>query len=158
MFKEQKRLVNKLISSAKSSYYTAKIIEAASDQNQLYNAVNTMVVKPEASLPNGSSLEQLASVFEIFVQAKVKQIQKNLVSDADYVPPGECPCAMGAKLDILLPATEDEVKLLVAKSPSKWCSLDPVPTWMLKADLDCFYQALQTLSTNPCQQELFRQK
>ena len=31
IFKEQKRHVNKPISSTKSSYYTAKIIEAASD-------------------------------------------------------------------------------------------------------------------------------
>ena len=71
-------------------------------------------------------MEQLAS--EIFFQAKVKRIQENLVSDADYVPPDGCPCAVGAKLDIVLPATEDEMKLLVAKSPSKSCSLDPVPT------------------------------
>ena len=119
IFKEQKRHVNKLIYSAKSSYYSAKIIEAASDQKQLYNVVNTMLVKPEASLHNGSSLEQLSSEFEIFFQAKVKRIQENLVSDADYVPPDECPCAVGDKLDIFLPATEYEVKLLVAKSPSK---------------------------------------
>ena len=49
IFKEQKRHVNKLISSAKSSYYTVMIIEAASDQKQLYNMVNTMLVKPELS-------------------------------------------------------------------------------------------------------------
>ena len=145
IFKEQKRHVNKFISSAKSSYYTAKIIEAASDQKQLYNVVNTMLVKPEASLPDGRSLEQLASEFELFFQAKVKRIQENLVSDADYVPPDECPCAVGAKLDIFLPATEDEVKLLVAKSPSKSCSLDPVPTWMLKAHLDCILPSITNI-------------
>ena len=65
--------------------------------------------------------------------ADVVRIQDNLVSDADYVPPDECPCAVGAKLDMFLPATGDEVKLIVAKSPSK--SLDPVPTWMLKAQI-----------------------
>ena len=145
IFKEQKRHVNKFISSAKTSYYTAKIIEAASDQKQLYNVVNTMLVKPEASLPDGRSLEQLASEFELFFQAKVKRIQENLVSDADYVPPDECPCAVGAKLDIFLPATEDEVKLLVAKSPSKSCSLDPVPTWMLKAHLDCILPSITNI-------------
>ena len=58
-----------------------------------------MLVKPEASLPDGRSLEQL----ELFFQAKVKRIQEKLVSDADYVPPDECPCAVGAKLDIFLP-------------------------------------------------------
>ena len=145
IFKEQKRHVNKLISSAKSSYYTAKIIEAASDQKQLYNVVNAMLVKSEASLHNGSSLQQLDSEFEIFFQAKVKRIKENLVSDADYVPPDECTCAVGAKLDIFLPATEDEVKLLVAKCPSKWCTLDPVPTWMLKAHLDCLLPSITNL-------------
>ena len=169
VFKEQKRHVNKLISSAKSSYYTAKIIEAASDQKQLYNVVITMLLKPEASLPDGRSVEQLASEFELFFQAKVKQIQENLVSDADYVPPDECPCAVGAKLDIFLvsdadyvspdewpctvaaklhiflPATEDEVTLLVAKSPSKSCSLDPVPTWMLKPHLDCILPSITNI-------------
>ena len=104
-----------------------------------------MLVKPEASLPDGRSLEQLASEFELFFQAKVKRIQENLVSDADYVPPDECPCAVGAKLDIFLPATEDEVKLLVAKSPSKSCSLDPVPTWMLKAHLDCILPSITNI-------------
>ena len=52
---------------------------------------------------------------------------------------------MGAKLDIFLPATEDEVKLLVAKSPSKSCSLDPVPTWMLKANLDCILPSITNI-------------
>ena len=65
-----------------------------------------MLVKPEASLPDASSLVQLGSEFEIFFQAKVKRIQENLVSGADCVPPDECPCAVGAKLDILLPATK----------------------------------------------------
>ena len=75
----------------------------------------------------------------------MKRIQENLVSDADYVPPDECPCAVGAKLDIFVHATEDEVKLLVAKSPSKSCSLDPVPTWMLKAHLDCILPSITNI-------------
>ena len=74
IFKEQKRHINKLIFSAESSYYTAKFVEAASDQKQLCNVVNTMLDKPEASLHCGSSLKQLASEFDIFFQAKVKRI------------------------------------------------------------------------------------
>ena len=70
IFKEQKRHVNKLISSAKSFYYTAKIIEAVSDQKQIYNVVNTMLVKPEASLPDASLLVQLGSKCEIFFNPK----------------------------------------------------------------------------------------
>ena len=37
------------------------------------------------------------------------------------------------------------MKLLVAKSPSKSCSLDPVPTWMLKAHLDCILPSITNI-------------
>ena len=40
LFKEQRRHVNQLIASAKSTYYTAKFTEAACDIMQLYNVVN----------------------------------------------------------------------------------------------------------------------
>ena len=74
LFKEQRRHVNQLISSAKSTYYTAKITEA-SDHKQLYNVVNALLIKPEASLPDGGSLEQLANRFSAFFQDKVMLIQ-----------------------------------------------------------------------------------
>ena len=51
LFKEQRRHVNQLIASAKSAQYTAKIIvEAACDIKQLYDVVNTLLIKPETGL------------------------------------------------------------------------------------------------------------
>ena len=70
---ETPRNVIQFISSAKSTYYTAKITEAASDHKQLYNVVNALLIKPEASLPDGGSLEQLASRFSAFFQDKKNQ-------------------------------------------------------------------------------------
>ena len=35
--------------------------------------------------------------------------------------------------------------MLVAKSPSKSCSLDPMPTWMLKAHLDCILPSITNI-------------
>ena len=46
LFKEQRHHVTQLISSAKSTYYTAKITEAASDHKQLYNVDNALLIKP----------------------------------------------------------------------------------------------------------------
>lgn len=102
LFKEQRRHVNQLISSAKSTYYTAKITEAASDHKQLYNVVNALLIKPEASLPDGGSLEQLANRFSVFFQEKVMLIQDNLTLKADpnYVPPDDSPGTVDNKLRI----------------------------------------------------------
>ena len=65
-------------------------------------------------------------------------IQENLALKADpnYVPEDN-PDAVDHKLSVLVPATEDEVRRLINKSPSTSCSLDPVPTWLLKEYLTC---------------------
>ena len=93
LFKEQRRHVNQLISSAKSTYYAAKITEAASDHKQMYNVANALLIKPEASLTDRGSLKQLANRFSAFLQDKVRLIQENLTLKADpnYVPPDESP-------------------------------------------------------------------
>ena len=147
LFKQQRRHVNQLISSAKSTYYTAKITEAASDHKQLYNVVNALLIKPEAILPDGGSLEQLANRFSASFQDKVRLIQENLTLKADpnYVPPDESPGTVDNKLSIFLPATEDEVRRLINKSPSKSCALDPVPTWFLKEHLDCLLPSITNI-------------
>ena len=85
---------NQLIYSSKSTYYTIKITAAASDHKQLYNVVNALLIKPEASLPDGGSLKQWASIansVSAFFQDKVRLIQENLTlkGDPNYVPPDE---------------------------------------------------------------------
>ena len=145
---ETPRNVIQFISSAKSTYYTAKITEAASDHKQLYNVVNALLIKPEASLPDGGSLEQLASRFSAFFQdKKIRLIQENLTLKADpiYVPPDESPDTVDDKLSIFLPAMEDEVRRLVNKIPSNSCSLDPVPTCFLKEQLDCLLPSITNI-------------
>ena len=54
-----------------------------------------------------------------------------LKADPSYVPEDN-PDAVDDKLSVLVPATEDEVRRLINKSLSTSCSLDPVPTWLLK--------------------------
>ena len=43
----------------------------------------------------------------------------------------------GQHLTHFKPATQDEVRIVVMKSPSKSCELDPLPTNLLKKVLEC---------------------
>ena len=36
----------------------------------------------------------------------------------------------------MIPASEEEVREIIQKSPNKSCELDPIPTWLLKDCLD----------------------
>ena len=40
------------------------------------------------------------------------------------------------ELSVLRPVTSNEVKNIIKRSPKKSCSLDPMPTWMLKECVD----------------------
>ena len=67
-----------------------------------------------------------------------------LKADPNYMPPDESLGTVDDKLSIFVPATEDEVRRLVNNSPSKSCSLDPVPTWFLKEHLECLLPSITT--------------
>ena len=61
------------------------------------------------------------------------KIHADLVSDQD--PCDSCfllHADVENVLSDLKPATEDEVHKIIMNSPSKSCSLDPIPTWLLK--------------------------
>ena len=91
-------------------------------------------------------MDQLANTFIAFFQDKVRLIQENLTFKADpnYVP-GENPDAVDDKLGFLVPATEGEVRRLINNSPSISCSLDPVPTWLLKQYLTCLLPTITNI-------------
>ena len=55
-------------------------------------------------------------------------------SDTQCEP--KCREFTGTPLDTLSPATEEEVIKIIRSSPTKSCSLDPLPTWLLKDCLD----------------------
>ena len=40
------------------------------------------------------------------------------------------------QLTVLAPATSEEIKQIILRSPDKSCELDPIPTWLLKSCLD----------------------
>ena len=124
LFKEQKRHVNQLIASAMSAHYTANITEAACDIKQLYNVVNALLIKSETGLSDCGSMDQRASKFSAFFQDKIRMIQENLTLkvEPNYVPTDN-PDAVYDQMSVFVPATEDEVRRLINKSPSTSCSL-----------------------------------
>ena len=119
---------------------------AACDIKQLYNVVNALLIKPEHGLSDCGSMDQLANKFSAFFQDKIRMIQENLTLNANpnYVPEDN-PDAVDNTLSVLVPATEDEIRGLINKSPSTSSSLDPVPTWLLKEYLTCLLPTITNI-------------
>ncbi len=58
-------------------------------------------------------------------------------------------------LSCLDPATEDEVLKIIISSPSKSCSLDPIPTWFLKEHVHCLLPVLTDIVNSSLQTGTF---
>ena len=141
VFKEARNTVNKAIDKAKSDHFSEKIEDCGSDQKALFRVINEILhTRDKQPLPQHTDLKELLDSFCDFFQQKITKIREKLdMDDIDVnmatamtsVLPLEDtpPLAKFSSFDAL---TVEDVKKIIAKSPSKSCALDPIPTWFLK--------------------------
>ena len=142
MYQAQKQLLNDLIKSEKARYYNDKITNSAGNQSTLFKTVDQLLHrKAVQSLPAHSSVQELADRFSNYFTSKIETIRQaldtnaqettdhHLMLDDTIIPPTE-------RLNNFSPATEDEIRKLICKSSDATCSLDPVPTKLIKTHTD----------------------
>ena len=79
--------------------------------------------------------EELANRFAVFFTDKVCKIRDELPDLSGHqlnLPTPVLTCS----LNVFSAVTESEVRKIIAKSPTKSCSLDPAPTWIVKDSVD----------------------
>ena len=137
MFVEQRNKVTLMIKNSKRSYYS-DLITNAKDQKELYNITNRLLHKTKCkTLPQCTSDSDLAERFSSFFIKKIADIRESISQEqSDVESPVEYLPACEHKLSSFSHATEDEIRKLIMKSPSKSCQLDPIPTWLLKECID----------------------
>ena len=121
-----------------------KVKEA--NQKDLFKIVNEFV-KPNdpKNLPTHDSPKELADRFCEFFSSKITKIRNELVelqstatdreaTHSDHLP----------RFSEFLPASQEEVKKLILSTKSKSCSMDPIPTSLLK---ECLTSLLPVITT-----------
>lgn len=129
--------VKNMIFEAKMNYYSNLISDAGSDSNALFRTIDRLLHRsPEKQLPSSPSPKVLANSFIQFFKDKIINIQNNLpslisertncFSMLDHLTRPNC------SLESFKPTTCDELLLISKKLSSKSCSLDPIPSSLLK--------------------------
>ncbi len=143
ILRHQKTKVNILINSTRSEFYSKKIEDCGNDQKQTFNIVKGLFHKNgDIPYPEHNSLGELTEDFAEFFITKIELIRTKLDSVA-VEPPQEQPCH--SVFESFRPLTLDEVRKLVVKSPCKSCSLDPIPTDLLRKCLDLLLPVIQDI-------------
>lgn len=144
-FTRQAHLCNRLMSKAKSSYYTEIISSNSGDQRSVWKSLNNILHRHRpTTLPDCKSLGQLASSFGSYFLDKISVIRAAFPSNAQQIqdlPPNRDILPM----ESLAPATQDEVRRLILTSPTKSSVLDPIPTTLLKSCIDVLIAPITSL-------------
>ena len=134
-FKQQRNKLNEIRRRAKIDYYSDKINSITSSRD-LFSITSKLLHKQkEPVLPTCTHhpIGGLAECFNKFFVQKIQDIRSKIPT-ARIQPTMHMPsCRRGLlKLNTFQPVTEDEVKSLIMKCPSKTSPQDPIPTCLLK--------------------------
>ncbi len=154
LLKSQRNKVNVLINKARFDYYSNLIEDCGPDQKALFRVVSNLFCKDNMSqFPECSDMDMLAEEFSQFFIGKVQKIRQKLDSipvTCDYIDPVCSSC-----LDTFQPMSEESVRKLISKSPSKSCDLDPFPTDFVKKCLDLLLPVITRIINLSLEQGVF---
>ena len=129
--------VNSLILDSKKTFYNDKIDCCDGDQKEFFKIIDKIMHNyEEPQLPSHNSLDELVNKFADFLVTKISEIRKQVINNSTSNTCTDEKIFSPELLADSYPASENEIKKLIKESPSKSCSLDPIPTWLIKKCID----------------------
>jgi hypothetical protein len=138
IYKERRNYVTYLIKNAKQKYYSDIITESKGDQKTLFKVVNQLLHKNNTSkLPTHSSKEELCNNMADYFVSKIEKIRMDLdVLRSGNLETDSPHCNLSHPLTSFKPVSQECMKKIIISSASKSCALDPLPTSLIKENLD----------------------
>jgi hypothetical protein len=152
---------NSLIYEAKTKFFNNKIVDCGTDQKALFRIVKQLLGKDnQLKLPSHNSVEELLEQFSGYFTSKIHTIRSNLDKDVvtDDRPSSVLPLpgnVSSVQLQNYEKLTIDEIKKVIRKSPTKSCSLDPIPTWLLKEEIEIISPIITSIVNMSLQTSFF---
>ena len=134
-FKAQSRLVSKMITTSRRTYFRSMITQHKDKPRQLWSTLNTLLSRKSLPcLPNCASLSDIASSFLLFFDGKISKLCSNFSTATPLVNTLHSePSSPPPILSTLSPATHEEVLHAIMSASNATCALDIIPTFLLKA-------------------------
>ena len=140
-FSRKKTTVNNMVQRARTDHYRTLIQENQTNPRKMFSVVSTLLGKKKApKLPPGRTDKDLANEFGSFFIEKIAAVRRNIEQSSSLpLTPAVAPQAeISSSLTEWKIVTEEEVRRIITDSPAKHCTLDPLPTWLLKQHLHAF--------------------
>ena len=134
---------NTLITRDKANYYRNLISDNAHDSTKLWQVrCSVLHSVPDKVLSSHASHIGLANRFVTFFSDKISKIRDSFTNTDSFTLPAPSDVP---KFDLFKSVSEDEVRKVITKSPTKSCLLDPWPTFLVKECLDILLPSITKL-------------
>ena len=147
ILKDRQQSVNKMCDEAKTLFYNKKIEDAGNDSKELFKLSNTLLKKAkDNSLPTHTCEKELANNFGNYFSQKIEKIRTDFTPQNRYIiteDPSES--TLPPEMRSFKEMTEDEIEKVITSGNSKSCTLDPLPTSLLKEVLPTLLPTIHTI-------------
>jgi hypothetical protein len=138
-YKYSCEIVKKRIKDAKATYFIKQIEDCNNDQRKLFKIVDKLLGRGKPSiLPEYSVASVLAEIFNEFFVSKISNIRSVLTGMESSTDNLLCPpvssllTPSSSKLHSFHAASISKIISVIKKSSNASCSLDPIPTTLLR--------------------------
>lgn len=121
------------LNEAKRTYHNHRITD--SSPKELFRIVGSLT-NPDRVLPSSTSPSRLANEFADYFDSKIQKIRSNLNSSKKTELSVKLEEHCDSRFEKFREMLEDKVRELIMQSPAKSCSMDPIPTPLLKKCVD----------------------
>ena len=133
-FYRVQRTISNILNQAEKNYFRKFVDDNCTNTKKIFGICNNLLGRnQDLPLPTGFMNEELAECFNNFFISKINKIRDNLTANQVQLPQlfasyeNAVPCMNTFRM-----LSEDDVSMMVRKSPAKSCKADPIPTALLK--------------------------
>jgi len=157
LYKRQAVLVHRMVTKSKSSYFKKVIGDNKDKPKKLWKAMDSLLSRNiPKSLPSTTSPSALASSFLNFFNDKITNLCSTIPSCASSFSFADNPAiSIPPQLSSFQSVTEHEVRRIILSSSDSSCSLDLIPTKLLKSCIDAFVPPITHLINLSLQEGVF---
>ena len=146
IYKTQARKVAKLITDSKKLYFQKFVSQNQNNPKKLWAGLDSLLSrKPSSILPTFSCSHTMASTFSDFFIDKINKISSKFVPNINTSLTEPSPTIIPPQLNLFTAATSDEITHAISKTSDASCSLDPIPTYLLKSCLPALIQPITNI-------------
>ena len=134
IFRDQCNAYQSLLLASKWDYHKSESTDCS--QRQLFKVVDKIANgKSPQILPDCADKKELANKFANYFSSKITDIRQTLENAPKENISVSVPESCRTTFVEFQQVTVDDVRKFITDSPTKSCSLDPIPTWLLKSEL-----------------------